>query len=104
MARQKEIEDLLQKELSPTHLEVIDESQMHSRGRETHFKVVVVSSKFSGLNKVKRQQLVYRVLQPIFDQGLHALSQSTFSPEEWAAGANVNASPVCAGGRKVEGQ
>src|SRR5690606_820305 len=29
--------------LSPTHLEVLDESHMHSRGLETHYKAIVVS-------------------------------------------------------------
>lgn len=94
------IVQVLSEKLKPSHLEVIDESHMHSRrtkeSPETHFKVIVVSDQFKGLSKVKRQQLVYSHLQPLFDQGLHALSQSTFTSEEWAKKPQVEASPVCA--------
>jgi BolA protein len=44
--------DLLQtalKSLQPQHLEVMDESHMHSRGLETHYKAVIVSEQFTGL-------------------------------------------------------
>ena len=34
--------------LDPQHVEVLDESHMHSRGLETHFKVVLVSPQFAG--------------------------------------------------------
>ena len=34
--------------LSPTHLEVLDESHAHSRGLETHYKVVIASDAFDG--------------------------------------------------------
>jgi BolA protein len=76
---------------------------MHSRGQETHFKVVIVVDQFNGLRSVKRQQLVYAAIKDLFEQGLHALSQVTFTPEEWAqdgAQQKMNASPTCAGGSK----
>ena len=34
--------------LQPQHLQVLDESHMHSRGLQTHFKAVVVSEQFAG--------------------------------------------------------
>ncbi|MCQ3823068.1 BolA family transcriptional regulator, partial [Streptococcus agalactiae] len=40
--------------LVPDHLSVLDESHMHSRGLQTHFKAVLVSQQFEGLNRVKR--------------------------------------------------
>ena len=40
--------------LANVHLEVLDESHMHSRGQETHYKAVLVSEQFDGLNSVKR--------------------------------------------------
>jgi stress-induced morphogen len=46
-------------DLQPEHLEVLDESHMHSRGLETHYKAVIVSPLFAGLNAVKRHQKVY---------------------------------------------
>ena len=95
------IVSILDQELKPLHLEVIDESHMHSRqteaSPETHFRVVVVSKMFSGLTRVRRQQLVYSFLARLFKTGLHALSQSTFTPEEWAKAPKVNSSPNCAG-------
>ena len=49
--------------LQPEHLDVLDESHMHSRGQETHYKAVIVSAQFAGLNAVKRHQRVYAALQ-----------------------------------------
>lgn len=96
------LEDILNRELKPSHLEVIDESHMHSRrtetNPETHFKVVIVSPMFEGLNKVKRQQMVYSLVSRLFQTGLHALSQATFTDEEWSSGARGTDSPKCAGG------
>ncbi|MCU7948134.1 MAG: BolA/IbaG family iron-sulfur metabolism protein [Candidatus Thiodiazotropha sp. (ex Cardiolucina cf. quadrata)] len=45
---QKTIQQKLQSAFSPLHLEVINESHMHSvpEGAESHFKVVVVSEAF----------------------------------------------------------
>lgn len=51
MALQAVIKQKLQLELEPVHLEVINESQSHhnaSPGAESHFKVIVVSTKFEG--------------------------------------------------------
>lgn len=49
------IHNKLQEKLGPSHLEIINESFMHNvpKGAETHFKVVVVSEKFSGLPLIK---------------------------------------------------
>ena len=54
--------------LSPTHLQVLDESHMHSRGLETHYKAVVVGDAFAGKRAVQRHQLVYRTLGPLMTQ------------------------------------
>ncbi|GAK85288.1 cell division protein BolA [Vibrio ponticus] len=44
------IQTKLHQQLSPTHLEVINESYMHNvpPGSESHFKVIVVSEQFEG--------------------------------------------------------
>jgi len=83
--------------LEPQHLDVLDESHMHSRGLETHFKAVVVTPAFAGLNAVKRHQKVYATLGDLMGQ-MHALALHTYTPEEWAATGAAPASPVCAGG------
>jgi|SRR5690606_16016580 BolA protein len=83
--------------LQPQHLEVLDESHMHSRGQETHYKVVVVSEQFEGLNSVKRHQKVYAVLGALMQQ-FHALAMHVYTPQEWAAQGVAPASPTCRGG------
>ncbi|MBK3869645.1 BolA/IbaG family iron-sulfur metabolism protein [Pseudomonas stutzeri] len=85
--------------LQPGHLEVFDESHMHSRGQETHYKAVIVSAQFEGLNSVKRHQKAYAAMGELMRQ-IHALALHTFTPEEWAQQRAVPASPVCAGGHK----
>ncbi|MFC2974218.1 BolA family protein [Azotobacter bryophylli] len=85
--------------LEPLHLEVLDESHMHSRGQESHYKAVIVSPQFSGLNSVKRHQKVYAVLGELMQQ-VHALALHTYTPEEWAVQGAAPASPLCAGGSK----
>lgn len=85
--------------LQPEFLDVIDESHMHSRGLETHYKVVAVSKRFAGLNAVRRHQLVYGTLGELMGQ-IHALAVHTFTPEEWAEQSRVPASPTCLGGSK----
>ena len=49
MSMQQRIESTLGL-LQPEYLQVLDESHMHSRGLQTHFKAVVVSQQFEGLN------------------------------------------------------
>lgn len=85
--------------LQPEHLEVLDESHMHSRGQETHYKAVVVSPHFAGLNAVKRHQKVYGILGELMGQ-FHALALHTYTPEEWAAQGQAPDSPTCRGGSK----
>lgn len=83
--------------LQPEHLEVLDESHMHSRGLETHYKAVIVSPAFAGLNAVKRHQKVYATVGELMGQ-IHALALHTYTPDEWAAQGAAPASPTCRGG------
>jgi len=83
--------------LQPEHLQVLDESHMHSRGQETHYKAVIVSPQFAGLNAVKRHQTAYAAVGELMQQ-IHALALHTYTPEEWAVQGSAPASPVCAGG------
>lgn len=99
--RATRIEARLAGALAPVHLELVDESHMHSGpARETHFNLVVVSAAFDGLRPVRRHQLVYDSLQAELDTGLHALTLRTLSPSEWQAaqGPLASPSPACMGG------
>lgn len=87
--------------LTPTHLEVHDESHMHSRGLETHYKVVIVSEHFDGLALLRRHQTVHTALGELMTQ-FHALALHTYSPSEWIKHADAPDSPRCRGGSKHE--
>lgn len=96
MTMQNRIESALAL-LEPQHLQVLDESHMHSRGQQTHYKAVLVSDQFQGLNSVKRHQKVYATLGALMGE-FHALALHTYTPDEWAKTGAAPASPTCAGG------
>ena len=83
-----EIEKRLRAALSPDHLAVLDESAKH-RGHaghdprgESHFMVEIVSSAFSGKNRVTRHRLVNQALAPLLAERVHALAIVARAPEE----------------------
>lgn len=86
----------VQEAFAPTHVELINESHMHAGPRtDSHFKLVLVSETFAGLNKVKRHQAVYRLLSEELEGPVHALALHLYTPTEWGA-TQVPASPKCA--------
>lgn len=97
MSRQQSIRERLQAAFSPEHLEVINESHMHSGppDRETHFKVVLASAAFDGKRSVQRHQMIYAELGEELKNGLHALALHTYTPAEWAETGVAPASPDC---------
>ena len=64
MSVQDGIESKIRTALDPTHLEVVNESHMHSvpPGSESHFRLVVVSDRFEGQTRVARHQTINRLL------------------------------------------
>jgi len=84
----------------PVHLAVVNESYMHNvpRGSETHFKVVVISEEFSGMPPIKRHRLVNETLQRELTQGVHALSITAKTPDQWDGSREIEKSPPCRGG------
>ena len=100
MIVQKSIEKKLNNAFYPTNLQVSNESAGHNvpANSETHFKVIIVSDVFVGLNQVQRQQQVYKVLKDELTNGVHALSMQTFTLEEWQQGPTIPQSPRCLGG------
>jgi len=98
---QRAVEAKLNDEFTPVHLEVVNESHMHSvpPNSETHFKVTLVSNQFDGIRQVKRHQLIYKVLSEELAGPIHALALHTFDPTQWQD-ANVPDSPNCLGGGK----
>ena len=71
----------LEAALSPTRLEVIDESAAHAghagangMGQGTHFRVRIAAPAFTGRTRVAQHRLVYDALRNFTDAGLHALA------------------------------
>jgi len=78
---------------------------MHSvaPGSETHFKVLVVSAAFDGMNRVARQRKVNEALRDELAGGVHALTMRTLTPAEWESGGAAGfESPACKGGSKAD--
>jgi BolA protein len=82
------IQTKLTASLSPTRLEIKDESARHAGhagsrpGGETHFNVVIESAAFVGAAKVARQRMVYRALSEEMAGPVHALSITALAPGE----------------------
>ena len=71
----EEIESLISSQLEPVSLEVLVEGN--------HGTIKIVSDQFSGLSKVKRQQLVYGCINDLIASGaLHAVNIEAVSPTE----------------------
>ncbi len=105
MRVQQSIETKVAEALAPVHLDVVNESHMHSvpPGSESHFKLVVVSDRFAGLTRVKRHQTVNAILEQEFREGLHALSMETLTGEEWERRHGLTFdTPSCLGGGKAD--
>ena len=98
MKVQNLLESQLQKGLEPDLLKVINESPNHNvpPASESHFRVLIVSDKFSGLTLIQRHQMVYNLIaQPIKDK-IHAFSQQTLTPKEFEErGGHLPSSPPC---------
>lgn len=86
-------------------LDVKNESSMHAvpPGSETHFKVTLVSGSFAGMGLLDRHRAVNGVLAEELKTGVHALSITAKTEQEWEkSGGTVSASPSCLGGSKKE--
>lgn len=87
-SRLDRIEATLRACFEPDHLEVVDESHLHAghvgaRSGGGHFRVLVVSDRFDGLNPVQRQRLVYGALRDEMSSEIHALAMRTLTRTEW---------------------
>ena len=74
--------------LSPTKVELIDDSEQH-RGHggynpagESHFSLKIESAAFEGKSRVERQRMIYGALGGLMDSRVHALSIRATAPGE----------------------
>ena len=85
-------------EFNLIHLEVINESHMHSGpNTESHFKVILVSDEFEDVKLVQRHRRINELLKFELENGVHALSLHLFTNNEWKDKEEyVKDSPPCA--------
>lgn len=72
------IKQRLTEAFTPTHLEVIDESDQHighagHQGGGRHFAVVIASEKLNGLSRVEAHRQVYSQFADLMPHEIHAL-------------------------------
>ncbi len=106
----EQIEAKLRAAFDPMYLEVVDESYRHNvpAGSESHFKVVLVSDRFTGERFLNRHRMIYGTLTEELSNTVHALALHTytiksgkhyrirFSPRRLAAVRGVSPrNPIC---------
>lgn len=81
------IRERLTQALSPSELEIQDDSAKHAghegaKGGGGHFNVQIVSEAFAGKNLLERHRMVYDALGDAMQSEIHALSIQAKTPGE----------------------
>ncbi|MGE0765776.1 MAG: BolA family protein [Hyphomicrobiaceae bacterium] len=88
MTVEQNIREALMIALEPTRLDVVNESHLHSGHAgspgtgESHFRVLVVSPRFTGRSRLDRHRLVNEALGDLLRNRVHALAIKAFAPGE----------------------
>lgn len=87
MDRIAEIKARLERELSPNHINIIDESHQHAghagaASGAGHFNITVVSEIFAGQSPIQRHRMVYAAIDDLMQTEIHALSIKAQIPDE----------------------
>ena len=91
--------NIISSSLSPAYLNIINQSKMHSRGDQTHFKVIIVSEELNQIKpRVKQHQRVLKLTKELMDTTtLHSVSLQVV-PRVEDVSEEMKISPTCAGG------
>ena len=74
--------------LEPQAVDLVDESEAHRghagyrEGGGTHWRLSIVSPRFSGQSTVARHRMIYQALGALMQHPIHALAITARSPEE----------------------
>ncbi len=73
--------------LAPLEIVINDESALHAghEGAKSgggHYRMRMVSERFSGLPRMARHRLVYDALHDLMQREIHALSMTLLAPDE----------------------
>jgi len=85
--RTDRIVERLRTALDAERVEIVDDSALHAghagaKGGGGHYRVVVVSRRFEGLDRLARQRAVNEALGDLFAGEIHALSARALTPAE----------------------
>ena len=76
----EEMQARLEEALSPSKLEIIDESERHrghagyQEGGQSHFRVKIAAPAFGGMSRIARHRAVHDALGPDLVGRIHALA------------------------------
>lgn len=88
MTAEQTMREKLMVELEPIRLDILNESHLHAGHRsspgtgESHFRILIVSSKFAGKSRVDRHRLVNAALAELLQGRVHALAIRALAPGE----------------------
>jgi BolA family transcriptional regulator, general stress-responsive regulator len=73
--------------LEPQSVELLDESGRHvghagAAAGGSHFRLVIVSPRFAGRDKLSRHRMIYAALGPLMRREIHALAIQALAPDE----------------------
>jgi BolA protein len=74
----------LEETFHPSQLELEDESHLHAGHGAVggHFRVRIVSEKFTGHSLVQRHRMVYEALKNLMGSEIHAIGIQALTPDE----------------------
>jgi BolA protein len=73
--------------LEPQSIDLLDESGKHAghagaKAGGSHFRLTIVSPRFSGKDQIARHRMIYEVLGPLMQREIHALAIRALTPDE----------------------
>lgn len=72
--------------LDPVRIDIVDDSAKHaghaSAGGGGHYRLTIVSPRFTGLGTMARHRIVYEAVGDLMNGKIHALSITARNPEE----------------------
>jgi len=101
MNMSERIHTRIRETLNTAHIELVNESALHrGGGSDSHWNLLVVSDDFQGKALVRRHQRVYQALAAEMKEGIHALTLTTLTSDEWNGQSDAALqSPTCGGAK-----
>ena len=87
VARDQKLRRRLEEAFEPQELLVKDQSQLHighegARDGKGHFDVMVVSTRFEDVSRLRRHQMIYDAVRDLIESDIHALRIRALTPAE----------------------